>query len=114
MSGGEVKNGDIVWAYYYEQNVKYAKRSILPQIGMIKGNDFVPYAKNGIDLAWSRRVNKYSRYYGKTYDEALAGYIQDIDNAELHIKKMIKSLETELSRIESEKAAARKGKGDSK
>lgn len=35
---------------------------------------FVPYKKNGIDLAWSKAVTIYARYFSKTEQESIDFY----------------------------------------
>ena len=57
---------------------------------------FVPFKKNGIDLAWSKAVTIYSRCYATTQQECIALYnrlIQDsIEWHEQEIKKLEKDL----------------------
>lgn len=94
---------DIIWAYRYESDPQYRKNIVLPQKGVMRYKTFIPYAKNGIDFALSRRVDGHSRKYELTYEEALDACIAAANERENRVNYIIKTLEEELQSIEADK-----------
>lgn len=54
---------------------------------------FVPYKKNNMDLAWSKKVHAESRYYAGTKEEAEACYNYMITQEQNKLQEQIQKLE---------------------
>lgn len=54
---------------------RYAAKGVAPSIGY-----FVPYKKDGVSLAWSKKIDAQSRMYATTRDECVELYNDKIDS----------------------------------
>ena len=118
------KNGDIVWACAYDKS-ESKEANILKQLP-IKGKlmvcrtdeatnkilnirpnisvaYFVPFKKNGTDLAWSKAVRVNSRMYATTYEESVEQYNDKIESYINWYKENIKDLENDRITAGNEK-----------
>ena len=86
-----------VWAYKCELLKTNTGRMSLqpPVLGVIDGHSFIPIGKTG-NLIQSQKVNRYSRDYADTYEEAKEKYNKQIKDLISYYENQIKRLENNI------------------
>ena len=84
-----------IWAFAYDidNETGYVHLRCLPTKGEVRKSgyctkDFIPYKKNGTDLAISKSVRVSARKYADTYDEAKAAYNKLVQDRIDRLNKM--------------------------
>lgn len=114
----DIKNGDDMWACAYQvtynkDGIRYVQKPVKGKLVSSKYQStyeediqkgltdlkyikfFVPYKKNGIDLAWSKAVGIESRQYATTEEESREIYNEEIESYINMHKRMIEELEND-------------------